>query len=222
MMFDTESRRDAFLYSLDWRANARTCVIGVVAASLLLSGCPGRNPEAGARRQPAIQSIYTGLDAASCKPQADKNDPNETPYLLCPGVGGYELIVRRVDAGRSSIDVVDASRRAFPLNYQEFVTRRMFSLDSKAEWRAAAKDGVVVPIALVVRVQAHEDNENPEKVTQTYFAVAKIAPNQACVTARIPEGKQSDAEVRSAADSAAERECVQPQPPLTAGGIVIR
>lgn len=201
----------------------RLFIIGVVALSpLLLSGCSAKNDDAPTRSKPAIQSVDTGLGAGSCKKEVDKNDPNETPYLVCPGVAGYVLIVRRVDAGRQSIDVVDAAQRVLPLNYQNFVTRHMFTLDGKAEWRVATQNGKQVPIALIVRVQAREDNDNPEKVTHSYLAVAKIAPNEACVTDSIPEGTQSEAEVRSAADSAQQKQCAPPQPRMTADGVVIR
>ena len=203
--------------------NVKLSITGVVAlSSLFLSGCSVKNGDAAIGSKAAIESVYTGLGAGSCTKEADKTDPNETPYLVCPGVAGYALIVRRVDAGRQSIDVVDAAQRVLPLNYQEFVTRHMSTLDGKAEWRVATRDGKQVPIALIVRVQAREDNDNPEKVTHSYIAVAKIAPNQACVTDRIPEGTQSEAEVRSAADSAQERQCASPQPRMTSDGVVIR
>jgi len=200
----------------------RLSITGLVALlSLLLSGCPAKDSDAD-RPKAAVQSIYTDLGAGACTKEIDKSDPNETPYLVCPGVAGYALIVRRVDAGRRSIDVVDAAKRVLPLNYQEVVTRSMSTLDGKAEWRVATQDGKQVPIALIVRVQAREDNDNPEKVTRTYVAVAKIARNETCVTDRIPEGTKSEAEVRIAADSAQERQCAPPQPPMTAGGVVIR
>lgn len=206
-----------------WRTNVRLSITGVVAlSSLLLSGCPTKDDDSTVRPKAGIESVQTDLGAGSCRKEVDRNDPNETPYLVCPGVAGYTLIVRRVDSGRQSIDVVDGAQRVLALNYQEFVTRHMSTLDGKAQWRVAARDGRQVPIALVVRVQAREDNENPEKVTRSYLAVAKIAPNQACVTDRIAEGTQSDAQVRSAADSAQTRPCAPPQPRMTADGAVIR
>lgn len=168
-------------------------------------GCSSQNGQ-------NIQSVMTDLDDSSCRKETDASDPNETPYLVCPGVGGYSLIVRRVEAGRQSIDVVDASRRATPLNYQDYITRHMSSLDGKAEWRVATKDGKQVPIALIVRVQAREDSGNPERVTSVYSAVARIGPTGACVTDRIPEGTKTGDEIHQAADSAGQRECAPVQP----------
>jgi hypothetical protein len=206
----------------DAGANVRASFSSLIALTLLFSGCRARNEEAPARPQAKIESVFTSLDASSCKQEVAQNDPDGTPYLVCPGVEGYQLIVRQVDSGRTSIDIMDASRRVFPLNYQEFVTRRMFSLGRNAEWRVASRDGKRVPIALIVRVLAHESNEEPEKVTQTYFAVAKITPERACVAARISEGSEPETEVRSAADSGAGTNCLPPQPPMTAGGVLIR
>lgn len=204
----------------------RLSIAWVSASSfLLLTGCSAqeKSPSAAAASKTAgIQSIYTDLAGQSCKKVPDKSDPNNTPYLVCPGFAGYTLIVRQVDSGRESIDVVDAEQRTFSLDYQEIVTRHMFTLGDKAEWRVAPKDGRQVPIALLVRVRAQEDDKNPEKVTRSYVAVAKITPTQACVTDSIPEETKSDADVRRVADAAQQKKCAPSQPPLTANRTVIR
>ena len=221
--FDFLSLNEPSLRLRPWRTIVRLSILGMVALSLLfLSGCSATDGDLAVRSKAAIESIHTDLGAGSCRKEIDKNDPNETPYLVCPGVAGYTLIVRRVDAGRQSIDVVDSAQRVFPLDYHEFVTRHMSTLDGKAEWRVATKDGKRVPIALIVRVQAREDNDNPEKVTRSYFAVAKVTPNEVCVTDRIPEGVQSEPEVHRAADSAQERQCAPAQPRITVDGAVVR
>ncbi len=198
-------------------------VVGAAALSLLpLCCCSLGDGDTAVTSKSGIESVYTDLSGAACKQESDKQDPDETPYLVCPGVAGYSLIVRRVDAGRKSIDIVDGAQRIRPLKYQEFVTRYMSTLGEKAEWRVATRDGRKVPIALIVRVQAREDNDNPARVTRTYFAVAKIAPNGACVTDRIPEGSRAEAAVRNAADSAQSRSCVPPQPRMPVDGTAIR
>lgn len=196
---------------------------GVAAASLLLlSGCTAPDGEPATRSAPAIESVRTSLATGSCREQPDPNDPNDTPYLVCPGVPGYALIVRRVDAGRASIDVVDSARRVFPLDYHEFVTRHMSTLADTAEWRVETTDGKRRPIALIVRVQAREDDDDPAKVTHTYLAVAKVTPTEVCVVGRIPEAARPEAEVRRAADSARARPCAPAQPPMTVDGAIIR
>jgi hypothetical protein len=160
--------------------------------------------------------VLTDLEPASCRKEIDKDDPNETPYLVCPGVGGYSLIVRRVESGRHSIDVVNPSQEIAPLKYQEVVTRHMSNVGSRAEWRVATKDSKQVPVAVIIPLEAREDVGEPEKVTQTYLAVAKITADETCVTDRIPAGSRSETEVRSAADSSHDRPCLAPQPPAAA------
>lgn len=177
----------------------------------MLAGCAGR--EGG---KPTLESVYTDLRDGACVKEIDKTDPNETPYLRCPGAAGYSLIVRLVDSGRESIEVVDAANRIHALNFHEFVTRSMSNLEGKAEWRVETRDGKQTPIALIARVQAREDSGDPEKVTQSYLAVAKITADEVCVTDRIAESGEQLTEARHAADSAGTRPCAPAQPP--AGG----
>jgi hypothetical protein len=190
-----------------------------VLTVLLLNGCSGTADRAEGGE---IRSVYTEIGGALCEKEIDRTDPNETSYLRCPGVRDYSLIVRRVDAGRNSIDIVDPDKRVLPLHYEEVVTRHMFTLGAQAEWRVGSKQGTDRPIALIVRVQAHEDGSNPARVTATYVAVGKITPGGACVTDRIPDGPQSETDARDAADSAAERACLPSQPPLRLGGTITR
>ena len=188
--------------------------------SLLLTWTPA-HADSGAAGKAATRSVYTELRGKSCTKTADPSDPNDTPYLVCAGASGYALILRRVDAGRVSIDVVDPQQRAFPLDYQEVVTRHMFSLGSKAEWRVATIDGKNVPIAVIVAVLAHESDSGPSKVTNTYFAVAKITAESACVTDRIA-GAAGRTAARNAADTAQGRNCLPPQPHMTKDDVIVR
>jgi hypothetical protein len=193
-----------------------TLVGAMALGAVIQSGCSAENRAPATDARAAIESIQTPLGAASCRKEIDKTDPDETPYLLCPGVAGYSLIVRRVDSGRRSIDVVDPAQRVMPLNYQDVVTRHMSSLADSAEWRVANRDGRQVPLALVVRVRAREDGDQPEKVTASYAAVAKITSNEVCVTDRIADGPQAEAAIRAAADSAQGRACAPALPRLAA------
>lgn len=178
-----------------------------VTVVLLLIGC--LNTDAGSIPQVAIRSIHTSIAGASCKTEIDRQDPNETPYQFCPGVAGYALTVRLVDSGRQSIDIVDSAKRVFPLNFNEVVTHHMSNLDGDAEWRVTTRKGKQVPLALLVRVQVHEDDDNPEKITGTYIVVTKITPTEACVTDSFKTGTRTEAEVRNIADSAWKRKCAR-------------
>lgn len=201
------------IQSSEWRI-VRVCA--ALATWSLLAGCAGAGKDAGASSQieSATTSVYTGLRADACKEEVDTSDADETPFLRCPGVGGYSLIVRLVDAGRQSIDVVDSAQRVHPLDYQQFVTRHMSALGNRAEWRVNAPDGKQLAVALIVPVQAHEDDALPERVTRTYLAVAKLGAGQICVTDRFVESAQSETSVRQAADSANEKNCLAPLPSI--------
>lgn len=153
---------------------------------------------------------------ASCNRAVDRGSPDATPYLSCPGVAGYVLNVRPVESGRLSIDVVDAAEHEFPLNLQDVVTRSMSSLDDKAEWRVTRRNGEPVPAALIVGVHAREDQDDPEKITNTYLAIAKITSASVCVTDRILQGTKSQVEVRTLADSAQTRPCASELPHASA------
>lgn len=192
---------------------------GILLCCALVCGCARK-----AQEDPAatVRSVYTSIAASECKQQVDTNDPNETPFLACPGLAGYTLIVRRVDSGRKSLDVVDGNGRAHPLRLHEVVTRHMLTLEDRVEWRVAPKDGANVPVALIVRVRAREEGSEPEKVTRSWLAIAKLTPGEACVTDRVAEGSQSEAMVLQAADSAAGRPCAASLPPMVEGGIRIR
>lgn len=189
---------------------------------MLLWGCSVANADSSTKSKTTIASVYTELTSQSCRKEVDKDDPNETPYLVCSGVEGYALAVRRVDAGRRSIDVIAPSAQIHPLNYQDVVTRHMFTLGQKAEWRVSKSDHKRAPIALIVRVQAREDNDNPDRVTHTYITVTKVTPHEVCVTDTILAGTRTESVVRSIADSARERPCVSQLPPMTIDGAIVR
>jgi hypothetical protein len=182
-------------------------------AAMLLAVLPAAGPAGGSdAASAAIASMSTDLLAPACERKVDPADPNETPYRLCPGVGGHALAVRLVESGRQSIDVVDPAQRAFPLDLHEVVTRYMASVDRTAHWRVARRDGKAVPVALIVRVLAHENAQRPERVTHRYLAIAKITPGETCVTDVVTDGSPADARVRRLADSAHTRPCLAPRP----------
>ena len=195
--------------------NVRRRIPDLVAATALAiapAACSTTERAPATRSAPAVESIYTSLRDSSCARTVDAGDPNDTPYYTCPGVGGYRLIVRTVDAGRESIDVVDAANRAIPLDYPETVTPSMFALRDQAQWRVTTTAGTRVPIALIVPIEAHESADDPAIVTRTYLAVAKLAPGDPCVVDTIIEGDRPAAEVLARADSAPGRPCVPRRP----------
>ncbi len=150
----------------------------------------------------AVDSVYTGI--ADC-PVVELDEETGASSTLCEGIAGYELLVTDEDA-RMSVTVIapDGSRHA--LDYWQVVTFAFSNLGTKAEWRVIDRDGERVPVALVVRVNASEGDD--ASAITSYLAVAKITPEEICVTDRIEPDPDMNAAARRAADTAGNRPCL--------------
>jgi hypothetical protein len=169
-----------------------------------LAGCFA-NPQAS-----GFKSVFTSIK--DCQSHIDSNDPNSTSYKLCPGVAGYQLILRKMGAGRKSIEVINAAQQSFPLNYQDLVTKGMFHLGQQAEWRVVESSNEATPVALVVEVHAHENLDEPDQVTTTYLAVAKISATEICVIDVVDQQDLSRQQLQQLADDAQQRACLNTPP----------
>ncbi|HEX8137505.1 MAG TPA: hypothetical protein VF544_07945 [Pyrinomonadaceae bacterium] len=161
-----------------------------------------RAQQAGAS---SITSVYTSISGRSCR-TIDRVKETGDVTQLCPGVGGYRLEVADSDS-RMSVTVVAPSGKKSDLEYWNVITHGFSSLGEKAEWRVQKKNGRDVPIALIVRVNASENPEAPDKIT-SYLAVAKVTPQQSCVTDKIAPSATANEEARRAADSSAQKPCL--------------
>jgi hypothetical protein len=154
-----------------------------------------------------VQIVSTSLDPSACRQDTDPADPNSMPFRICPGVEGYELIVRRVESGRISIDVVDPARRRHPLDFANTVTRHRSGIGGRAEWHVTGNAGRRTPVAVIVPVQSLESDDDPAQVTRTILAVAKLTPETACVVDRPDDGTPAATTARAAASTAPTRPC---------------
>jgi hypothetical protein len=151
----------------------------------------------------AIRSVYTSLAEADCR-LVEQNEETGDTTSRCPGTAGYALLLHDWDA-RMTIDVVAPGGRTHRLRYSGVVTSAFSSLGPRAEWRM--RDGK--PIALIVRVNAFENPDVPNRAT-SYLAVAKITPREVCVTDRIPPTTPNANEAaQQAADRSASRPCMR-------------
>lgn len=152
----------------------------------------------------ANDSIYTQLSGAKCKTTRSGQE-----YIIqsCPGVGGYKLSVSEDDA-RMSVTVVDPGGKEHPLEYWNVITSGFSHLGDKAEWRVKKQKGKIIPLALIVRVNASENPEDASKKT-SYLAVAKITPGQICVTDKIAPSATANEEARRAADASSGKPCLK-------------
>ena len=173
-----------------------------LALALALPPGGGAHPGAGAPR-----SVYAEISEPSCALLPASGEPgDEEDGLRCEGPAGWKLLALSGDL-RASITLVAPDGREHALDYWRVVTHAFSTLGPRAEWRVRDVDGRVVPYALVVRLFANEDPDQPGRRT-SYLAVAKIGDAETCVTDRIAAGADDNARARAAADTAAARPCL--------------
>jgi hypothetical protein len=182
---------------------AAPLAIGVLMLFFVL---PYEWPPRAATAADRIDSVYTHIAGATCATIAVDAETGATTQR-CPGIAGYALLVEDDDA-RMSIVVVAPDGGQYPLEFWQVITTAFSRLGEKAEWRVKRQGGRLVPIALIVRVNANEAGD-PD-VTTSYLAVAKIAPQASCVIDRIAPAADMNRRARLAADAAAEKPCLQP------------
>ena len=153
-------------------------------------------------RAPAAASVYTDIAGPACK-TVEVHEESAGSVQKCAGVAGYTLLVEDDDS-RQSVTVVSPDGKEHPLNYWQVITTGFSSLGEKAEWRVEKKGKGVRPYALIVRVNASEDPEQPGRKT-SYLAVAKLAAGEVCVIDKV----KTNEEARRAADAAADKPCLK-------------
>ena len=157
----------------------------------------------GADSDGSLTSIYTNLTEQAC-PQIKENQETGSTVRRCPGIGGYQLLVEDDDA-RMSVKVVTPSGEEHELSYWTVITPKFSSLGAKAEWRVAKRGSSLLPVGLIVRVEARE-SETAKKTS--YLAVAKITPREICVTQKVAPSADANQRAREAADRAASAACL--------------
>jgi hypothetical protein len=150
----------------------------------------------------AIRSVYTSLGHADCL-LVERDEETGGTTSRCPGAAGYALLVHDWDA-RMTVDVVAPGGRTQPLRYSGVITSAFSSVGPRAEWRM--RNGA--PIALIVRVNAFENPDVPDRAT-SYLAVARITPRETCVTDRVPPAPNANEAAQRAADQSASRPCMR-------------
>jgi hypothetical protein len=110
---------------------------------------------------------------------------------------------------RESITVISPNGKKHPLEFWNVIGSGFSNVGQKAEWRVIKKNGKIVPIALIIRFNVTENAADSTKDT-SYLAVAKITPQKICVTDKIPPSATANEEARAAADSSADKPCLEP------------
>lgn len=152
-------------------------------------------------------SVYTPLSEKQCRTIKSPHPQTGDYEGRCRGTAGYTLIVTEGDL-RQNITVVTPKGAKHSLELWDVISSAFSSVGPKAEWRMAKQNGKLAPVALIIRYNANEDLESPNKQS-SYLAVTKITPSEICVTDKIMPGANANEEARRAADTAATKPCLK-------------
>lgn len=153
------------------------------------------------------RSVYTPLDVKQCRTIKTETTGAGDYEGRCRGVAGYSLTLLEGDL-RQNIIVNSPKGGKHSLELWDVISGGFSSVGPKAEWRVTSRNGKLSPVALIIRYNASENPDNPNKLT-SYLAVAKITPTAICITDKISPGANANTEARRAADSAANKACLK-------------
>ena len=153
------------------------------------------------------RSDYTSLDKKQCR-VLKSSEPGDYE-ARCRGVGGYSLIVGEGDL-RQNITVVTPKGAEHSLELWSVVSSGFSTVGPKVEWRMALQNGKLVPVALIIRYNASEDPDYPNKLI-SYLAVIRVTPNEICVVEKILSGSNANEDARRSADTASTKQCLKKQ-----------
>jgi len=153
------------------------------------------------------RSVYTPLGDKQCRTIKSHEAGDDGFEARCRGTAGYTLLLSEGDL-RQNITVITPQGAKHSLELWDVVSGGFSSVGPKAEWRIATQDKKSVPVALILRYNASEDPDKPDKRT-SYLAVAKITSTEICVTEKIPPGPSANEDARRAADAASTKSCLK-------------
>lgn len=151
------------------------------------------------------RSVYTSLEEKQCRVLKSAMAGDDGYEGRCRGVAGYSLLLSEGDL-RQNITVVTPQGAKHSLDLWHVISGGFSSVGPKAEWRLAKQK----PTALIIRYNASEDPDKPDKLT-SYLAVTKITATEICVTDKIPPGANANEDARRAADESANKPCLKRQ-----------
>jgi hypothetical protein len=153
------------------------------------------------------RSVYTPLGDKDCRKIKSAEAGDDGYEGRCPGTAGYSLLLSEGDL-RQNITIITPKGSQHSLDLWSVVSGGFSSIGPKAEWRLTTQKGKLVPVALIIRYNASEDPESPNKIT-SYLAVAKITPTEICVTDKISPGPKANEDARRAGDAASTKPCLK-------------
>ena len=164
------------------------------------------------------RSVYTPISDKQCRTIKSHEAGDEGFEARCRGTAGYTLLLSEGDL-RQNITVITPQGKEHSLDLWSVVSGGFSSVGAKAEWRIAIQNKKSVPVALILRYNASDDAEKPDKLT-SYLAVTKITPTEICVTDKILPGPTANEEARRAADAASTKPCLKEALPQKSLGLL--
>ncbi len=153
------------------------------------------------------KSVYTSLAEKQCRKLKSAEAGDDGYEGRCRGVAGYALLLSEGDL-RQNITVITPKGAKHSLELWDVISGGFSSVGPNAEWRMAMQNGKLSPVALIVRYNASENPDQPDKLS-SYLAVSKITPTEICVTDKILPGPNANEDARRAADTAATKPCLK-------------
>ncbi len=186
--------------------------IALIAPALLLAACSQNAAQQGAAENTASGAVpaqsaepppqssgpvrvsrYTRLD--DCK--VVKTEENEDwAVLRCEGQGGIGLTLNYYDA-RDDLELVRPGKLPVQIGVPMLAGGGFNKLGDTVEWRGMGDGGAFRPAMLIVRNNAIENSEQPERST-SFLTVIDIA--QGCAVAQVRPGAGQNEQARAIAD----------------------
>ena len=150
------------------------------------------------------RSVYTSIGDKVCRTLKSHEAGDDGFEARCRGIAGYSLILSEGDL-RQNLTIITPKGKEHSLELWSVVSSGFSSVGPKVEWRLSGKG---TPVALIIRYNANEDAEAPNKL-MSYLAVAKITATEICVTEKISPGPKANEDARLAADAANSKPCLK-------------
>jgi hypothetical protein len=156
----------------------------------------------------ALESRFTNLGGKGCQTIKDEK---EGPWIeqKCPGIGGYKMLYDYSD-GRIGITLISSKGTKHDIDFNEFVESYTFlEVDPKLEWLLKRQEKELAPIALIIRYNAGNVNENTNKYP-LYLMVVKITATEICVVDIVKAVDDTNIKVKQTANEAFSKTCLEP------------
>ncbi|HCF24942.1 MULTISPECIES: hypothetical protein [unclassified Novosphingobium] len=181
-------------------------------ALLLMPGCNSQQPAptdpAASGEATEIASPQASEDAASaaslvsrytslknCKLDEEGNG-EDWSVSRCPGLGGFSLVLNYGDA-RDDLALRQTGRKDAEIGLPYLAGGGFNALGETIEWRGSESGGGFEPTGLIVRNNAVQDPEHPEKPTSLLVV---IDLSQGCAVAQLKPGTGQNERARAVAD----------------------